>query len=63
MVNNWQGRNYATKADFESVTIRTFDFKKILNNDSQDPDQHFYLKMNLSFFELEVTGNSKHPEI
>ena len=34
MENNWQGPNYARKADFESATIRTFDFEKILNNDS-----------------------------
>ena len=28
------------KADFETVTFRTFDFDKILNNDSQDPDKN-----------------------
>ena len=31
----------ARKADFESVAFRTFDFEKIVNNDSQDPDENF----------------------
>ena len=30
----------AMKADFESVAFRTFDFEKILNNDSQDLDKN-----------------------
>ena len=28
----------ARKADLKSATFRTFDFKEILNNDSQDQD-------------------------
>ena len=31
----------ARKADFESSAFRTFDFEKILHNDSQDPDENF----------------------
>ena len=30
------------KTNFESVALRTFDFQKILNNYSQDPDENFF---------------------
>ena len=36
----------ARKADFESVAFRTFDFEKILNNDSHDPDENFFNAFN-----------------
>ena len=36
----------ARKADFESVAFRTFDFEKILNNDSQDPDENLFNAFN-----------------
>ena len=36
----------ARKGDFESTAFRTFDFEKILNNDSQDPDQNFFNAFN-----------------
>ena len=36
----------ARKADFESVAFRTFDFEKIVNNDSQDPDENFFNAFN-----------------
>ena len=29
-------------ADSESIAFRTFDFERILNNDSQDPDENFF---------------------
>ena len=29
----------ARKVDFESIAFRTFDFERVLNNDSQDPDE------------------------
>ena len=29
-------------ADFESIAFRTFDFERILNNDSQDPDENCF---------------------
>ena len=32
----------ARKTDFESAAFRTFDFEKILNIDSQDPDENFF---------------------
>ena len=32
----------ARMADFESIAFRTFDFERILNNDSQDPDENFF---------------------
>ena len=28
--------------DFESIAFKTFDFERILNNDSQDPDEDFF---------------------
>ena len=31
----------ARKTDFESIAFRTFDFERILNKDSQDPDENF----------------------
>ena len=30
------------KTNFESVALRTFDVEKILNNDSQDPDENIF---------------------
>ena len=36
----------ARKADFESAVFRNFDFEKILNNDSQDPDENFFNAFN-----------------
>ena len=36
----------ARKADFESAAFRTFDFEKILNNESQDPDTNFFNAFN-----------------
>ena len=32
--------------DFESAAFRTFDFEKILNNDSQDADKNFFNPFN-----------------
>ena len=32
----------ARMADFESIAFRTFNFERILNNDSQDPDEDFF---------------------
>ena len=34
------------KADFESIALRTFDFERILNNESQDPDENFFNAFN-----------------
>ena len=36
----------ARKADFEFAAFRTFDFEKILNNDSQYPDGNFFNTFN-----------------
>ena len=36
----------AKKTDFESTAFRTFDFEKVLNNDSQDPDGNFFNAFN-----------------
>ena len=36
----------ARKTDFESVAFRTFDFQKILNNDSQNPGENFFNAFN-----------------
>ena len=36
----------ARKADFESAAFKTFNFEKILNNDSQDPDENFFNAFN-----------------
>ena len=36
----------ARKTDFESAAFRTFDFEKILNIDSQDPDENFFNAFN-----------------
>ena len=30
------------KGDFQSAAFRTFDFEKILNNESVDPDENFF---------------------
>ena len=32
----------ASKGDFQSAAFRTFDFEKILNNESLDPDENFF---------------------
>ena len=40
------------KADFESVAFRTFDFEKILNNDSQDPDKNFFNAFNFKIHNI-----------
>ena len=31
----------ARKKEFESIAVRTFDFERILSNDSQNPDENF----------------------
>ena len=53
----------ARKADFESAASRTFDFEKILNNDSQDPDENFFNAFNFKdsqhFAPEESKKNSK----
>ena len=36
----------ARKADFESAAFRNCDIDKILNNDSQDPDENFFKAFN-----------------
>ena len=36
----------ARKADLESTAFRTFDFERILHNDSQDPDENLYNAFN-----------------
>ena len=36
----------ARKTNFESAAFRNFDFEKILNNDSQDPDENFFNAFN-----------------
>ena len=36
----------ARKADLESAAFRNFDSEKILNNDSQDPDENFFNAFN-----------------
>ena len=36
----------ARKVNFESAAFRTFDFEKILNNDSKDPDENFFNAFN-----------------
>ena len=36
----------ARKADFESIPFRTFDFERILNNDSQDTEENFFNAFN-----------------
>ena len=33
---------WARMTDFDSIAFRTFDFKRILNNDSQDPGENFF---------------------
>ena len=51
-------------ADFESIAFRTFDFERILNNDSQDPDGNFFnafsLKDSQYFTPEESTRNLNH---
>ena len=34
------------KADFKTAAFRTFDFEKILNNDSEDPHENFFNALN-----------------
>ena len=41
-----QTNTNARKADFESIAFRTFAFKRMLNNDSQDPDENFFNAVN-----------------
>ena len=36
----------AGKVDFESIDLRTFGFGRILNNDSQNPDEIFFNAFN-----------------
>ena len=52
----------ARMADFESITFRTFDFERILNNDSQDPDffNAFSFKDSKYFTPEESTRNLNH---
>ena len=51
-------------ADFESIAFRTFDFERILNNDSQDPDKNlfnaFSFKNSQYFTPEESTRNLNH---
>ena len=41
-----QIKTNARKADFQSAAFRTLDFVKILNNDSQDPDENLFNAFN-----------------
>ena len=54
----------ARMADFESIALRTFDFERILNNDSQDPDENFFnafsFKDSQYFTPEESTRNLNH---
>ena len=54
----------ARMADFESIAFRTFDFDRILNNDSQDPDENFFnafsFKDSQYFTPEESTRNLNH---
>ena len=53
----------ARMADFDSITFRTFDFERILNNDSQDPDETFNafsFKDSQYFTPEESTRNLNH---
>ena len=48
-------------ADFESAAFRTFDFEKILNNNSQDPDENFLYAFNfkdLQYFTPEESSRN-----
>ena len=51
-------------ADFESIASRTFDFERILYNDSQDPDESFFntfsIKDSQYFTPEESTRNLNH---
>ena len=51
-------------ADFESIAFRTFDFERILNNDSQYPDENFFnafsFKDSRHFTPEESTWNLNH---
>ena len=42
----FQTNTNARKEEFESIAFRTFDFEKILNNDSQNPDENFFNAFN-----------------
>ena len=37
----FQKSTNAKKVEFESISLRTFYFERILNNNSQDPDGNF----------------------
>ena len=54
----------ARMADFESMAFRTFDFERILNNDSQVPDENFFsafsFKDSQYFTHEESTQNLNH---
>ena len=54
----------ARKADFESIAFRTFDFKRILNSDSQDPCENFFNAFNFKdsqyFTSEESSRNLNH---
>ena len=42
----FQTNTNARKEEFESIAFRTFDFEKILNNDSQNPDENLFNAFN-----------------
>ena len=55
----------ARKADFESAAFRNFDFEKILNNDSQDPDENFFNAFNFKdsqYFTPEESSRNNFDE-
>ena len=59
----WDGlpNKYARKTDFESIAFTTFDFERILNNDSQDPDENFFNAFNFKYsqyFTLEESSRN-----
>ena len=51
-------------ADFESIAFRTFNFERMLNSDSQDPDENFFnafsFKDSQYFTTEEFTRNLNH---
>ena len=46
------------KADFKSIAFRTFDFERILNNDTQDPDENFFNVFNFKDSQYFTPGES-----
>ena len=54
----------ARMADSQSIAFRTFDFERILNNDSQNPDENFFnaftFKDSQYFTPEESTRNLNH---